>query len=111
MVTSRNKEPGKELLSLSGAAEALVDAASLEVDSDVTQKQLAKNLDSLKASFDRDLDKVIQHENRLRIPRSLKICPVYLAQLPHITVSSKLTCILLAFGVAQQLNPVIGIIS
>ena len=44
---------------LAAAAEALIDAASLEVDS-MTQKRLASNLDSLKTSFDNKLNTVVQ---------------------------------------------------
>lgn len=44
---------------LAAAAEALIEAASLEVDS-LTQKKLAHNLDSLKTSFDSNLNKVVQ---------------------------------------------------
>jgi hypothetical protein len=40
-------------------AEALIEAASLESDA-LTQKQLANNLDSLKSSFDVNLNKVVQ---------------------------------------------------
>jgi hypothetical protein len=44
---------------LAAAAEALIKAASLEVDS-FTQKKLEQNLDDLKASFDSNLNKVVQ---------------------------------------------------
>ena len=40
-------------------AEALIEAASLESDA-LIQKQLANNLDSLKSSFDVNLNKVVQ---------------------------------------------------
>ena len=52
------QQPSKNL-KLAAAAEALVEAASLEADS-MTQKQLVQNLDSLKASFDNNLNRVVQ---------------------------------------------------
>eukprot|EP00956_Cyclotella_meneghiniana_P010874 scaffold15231_cov66-Cyclotella_meneghiniana.AAC.12 len=53
-MSEKSKNPG-----LAAAAEALIEAASLEADS-VTQKQLLANLDSLKTSFDSNLNKVVQ---------------------------------------------------
>ena len=44
---------------LAAAAEALIEAASLESDA-ITQKQLANHLESLKLSFDSNLNKVVQ---------------------------------------------------
>ena len=44
---------------LAEAAEALIEAASLEADA-VTQKQLVANLESLKTSSDSNLNKVVQ---------------------------------------------------
>lgn len=44
---------------LAAAAEALIEAASLETDA-LTQKRLASNLDSLKKSFDDNLNRVVQ---------------------------------------------------
>lgn len=44
---------------LAAAAEALVEAASLEADA-ATHKQLAQNLDALKTSFDSNLNRVVQ---------------------------------------------------
>ncbi|KAL7547690.1 hypothetical protein ACHAWF_010991 [Thalassiosira exigua] len=44
---------------LAAAAEALIEAASLEADA-MTQKQLVANLDSLKSSFDQNLNRVVQ---------------------------------------------------
>ena len=52
------QQPPKKLR-LASAAEALVEAASLEADA-MTQKQLAQNLDSLNASFDGNLNRVVQ---------------------------------------------------
>ena len=52
------QQPSKNL-TLAAAAEALVEAASLEADS-MTQKQLVQNLDSLKTSFDNNLNRVVQ---------------------------------------------------
>lgn len=52
------QQPSKNL-TLAAAAEALVEAASLEADS-MTQKKLAQNLDSLKTSFDNNLNRVVQ---------------------------------------------------
>ena len=54
-----SEQPSAKKPRLAAAAEALIEAASLEVGS-VTQKQLAQNLDSLKASFDSNLNKVVQ---------------------------------------------------
>ena len=54
-----SKQQSSKKLTLAAAAEALVEAASLEADS-MTQKQLAQNLDSLKASFDSNLNRVVQ---------------------------------------------------
>ena len=58
LVECQKKQPSKKL-TLAAAAEALVEAASLEADS-MTQKQLAQNLDSLKASFDSNLNRAVQ---------------------------------------------------
>jgi hypothetical protein len=44
---------------LAAAAEALIEAASLEADA-FTNKKLAENLESLKSSFDGNLNKVVQ---------------------------------------------------
>lgn len=44
---------------LAAAAEALIEAASLEVDA-FTNKKLAENLESLKTSFDSNLNKAVQ---------------------------------------------------
>ena len=44
---------------LAAAAEALIEAASLETDA-MIQKRLAANLDSLKSSFDNNLSKMVQ---------------------------------------------------
>ena len=44
---------------LAEAAEALIEAASLEADA-VTQKQSVANLESLKTSFDSNLNKIVQ---------------------------------------------------
>ena len=52
------QQPSKKL-TLAAAAEALAEAASLEAES-MTQKELAQNLDSLKASFDSNLNRVVQ---------------------------------------------------
>ena len=56
--TMSTQQPSKKL-TLAAAAEALVEAASLEAES-MTQKELAQNLDSLKASFDSNLNRVVQ---------------------------------------------------
>ena len=53
-MSAKRKNPG-----LTAAAEALIEAASLEADA-VTQKQLVANLESLKTSFDSNLNKVAQ---------------------------------------------------
>ena len=50
-------QPAKKCLA--AAAEALIEAASLEVDS-MTQKRLESNLDSLKTSFDNKLNTLVQ---------------------------------------------------
>jgi len=52
------QQPSKKL-TLAAAADALVEAASLEADS-MTQKELAQNVDSLKESFDNNLNRVVQ---------------------------------------------------
>ena len=44
---------------LAAAAEALIEAASMETDA-MTQKRLIESLDSLKASFDNNLNKTVQ---------------------------------------------------
>ena len=44
---------------LAAAAEALIEAASLETDA-MTQKRLTESLDSLKVSFDNNLNKTVQ---------------------------------------------------
>jgi len=50
------KNPG-----LAAAADALIEAASLDLKAgSMTQKQLAKNLDSTKTLFDKNLNKVVQ---------------------------------------------------
>ena len=53
-MSGKRKNPG-----LTAAAEALIEAASLEADA-VTQKQLVAHLESLKTSFDSNLNKVAQ---------------------------------------------------
>ena len=53
-MSEKRKNPG-----LTAAAEALIEAASLEADA-VTQKQLVANLESLKTSFDSNLNMVAQ---------------------------------------------------
>jgi predicted RNase H-like nuclease (RuvC/YqgF family) len=52
-------EPPTKKNRLAEAAEALIEAASLETDS-MTQKQLTANLDSLKSSFVDNLNRVVQ---------------------------------------------------
>jgi hypothetical protein len=54
-----SKQQSTKKLMLAAAAEALVEAASLEADA-MSQKQLAQNLDSLKVSFDSNLITVVQ---------------------------------------------------
>ncbi len=54
-----SKQHPSKKLTLAEAAEALAEAASLEADSMAT-KQLAQNLDSLKASVDSNLNRVVQ---------------------------------------------------
>ena len=57
------QQPSKPLtLAAAAAAEALAEAASLEADS-MTQKQLVQNLDSMKKSFDNNLNRVVQSVN------------------------------------------------
>lgn len=52
-------QPPSKKERLAAAAEALVEAASLEADA-ATHKQLAQNLDALKTSFDSNLNRVVQ---------------------------------------------------
>ncbi len=54
-----SEQPPSKKERLAAAAEALVEAASLEADA-ATHKQLAQNLDALKTSFDSNLNRVVQ---------------------------------------------------
>lgn len=56
--TVMSEQKGKKSR-LAAAAEALIEAASLEADS-FTNKKLAENLESLKTSFDGNLNEVVQ---------------------------------------------------
>ena len=66
-MSEKRKNPG-----LTAAAEALIEAASLEADA-VTQKQLVANLESLKTSFDSNLNKVVQNIDSSNVNFDAKI--------------------------------------